>query len=136
MSIWTRVRSLLILRPLKISRRRADGDAYRQPDRRRYDAYEKRHARTIGDAGGDVAAERIGAEGKRGVLPRPQKGPRHHAKRIAWKAQQRLHKRFTAMAARGKINNVIVTALARELLGFMWAIAVHTEAQTQPATAA
>ena len=27
------------------------------------------------------------------------------AKRIAWKAQQRLYKRFTAMAARGKENN-------------------------------
>jgi len=51
------------------------------------------------------------------------------AKRIAWKAQQRLHKRFTAMAARGKHRATIVTALARELLGFMWAIAVHTEAQ-------
>jgi hypothetical protein len=58
------------------------------------------------------------------------------AKRIAWKAQQRLHKRFTALAARGKNNNVIVTALARELLGFMWAIAVHTEAQSKPAKAA
>jgi hypothetical protein len=32
------------------------------------------------------------------------------AKRIAWKAQQRLYKRFTALAARGKQNNVIVTA--------------------------
>jgi transposase len=51
------------------------------------------------------------------------------AKRIAWKAQQRLHKRFTALAARGKNHNQAVTALARELLGFMWAIAVHTEAQ-------
>jgi transposase len=51
------------------------------------------------------------------------------AKRIAWKAQQRLHKRFTAMAARGKERGKIVTALARELLGFMWAIAIHTEAQ-------
>jgi transposase len=58
------------------------------------------------------------------------------AKRIAWKAQQRLHKRFTAMAARGKQHNVIVTALARELLGFMWAIGVHTEAQCKPAKAA
>jgi transposase len=58
------------------------------------------------------------------------------AKRIAWTAQQRLHKRFTAMAARGKNNNVIVTALARELLGFMWAIAVQTEAQWKPAKAA
>jgi transposase len=51
------------------------------------------------------------------------------AKRIAWKAQQRLHKRFTALAARGKNKNQIVTALARELLGFLWAIATHTEAQ-------
>jgi transposase len=58
------------------------------------------------------------------------------AKRIAWKAQQRLHKRFTTLAARGKNNNVIVTALARELLGFMWAIAVQTEAQGKPAKAA
>jgi len=51
------------------------------------------------------------------------------AKKIAWKAQQRLHKRFTAMAARGKNPNQTVTALARELLGFMWAIAVDAEAQ-------
>jgi transposase len=51
------------------------------------------------------------------------------ARRIAWKAQQRLHKRFTALAARGKNPNQIVTALARELLGFMWAIAMHAEAQ-------
>ena len=51
------------------------------------------------------------------------------ARRIAWKAQQRLHKRFTALAARGKTRSQIVTALARELLGFLWAIAVHTETQ-------
>ena len=58
------------------------------------------------------------------------------AKRIAWKAQQRLSKRFTARSARGKENNVIAIAIARELLGFMWAIAVHTESQSQPAKAA
>jgi transposase len=58
------------------------------------------------------------------------------AKRIAWKAQQRLHKRFCALSARGKNHNQVVTALARELLGFMWAIAVHTEAQFQTAKAA
>jgi transposase len=51
------------------------------------------------------------------------------AKRIAWKAQQRLHKRHTAMLARGKHKNQVMTALARELLGFLWAIAVQTEAQ-------
>lgn len=56
--------------------------------------------------------------------------------RIAWKAQQRLHKRFTALAARGKERNVVAIAIARELLGFMWAIAVHTESQAQPARVA
>jgi transposase len=58
------------------------------------------------------------------------------AKRISWKAQQRLHKRFTAMAARGKERGKIVTALARELLGFMWAIAVQTESQFKMTKAA
>jgi transposase len=58
------------------------------------------------------------------------------ANRIAWKAQQRLHKRFAALTARGKETNVAATAVARELLGFMWAIAVHTEAQHKQSKAA
>jgi transposase len=49
------------------------------------------------------------------------------AKKIAWKAQQRLHKRYRALDARGKNKNQIVTALGRELLGFIWAIAVGVE---------
>jgi len=48
-------------------------------------------------------------------------------KQIAWKAQHRLHKRYKAMLARGKNKNQIVTALGRELLGFIWAIATQTE---------
>ena len=48
---------------------------------------------------------------------------------MAWKAQYRLHKHYQAFAIRGKNKNQIVTALGRELLGFVWAIAVHTEAQ-------
>jgi len=35
------------------------------------------------------------------------------------------------LAARGKNKNQIVTALGCELLGFLWAIAVHTEKQMQ-----
>lgn len=49
------------------------------------------------------------------------------AKKIAWKAQQRLHKRYQTFSLRGKNKNQIVTALGRELLGFLWAIAVQTE---------
>lgn len=42
---------------------------------------------------------------------------------IGWKAQVRLCKRFRRLAARGKHHNIVVTAIARELLAFMWAIA-------------
>jgi len=50
-------------------------------------------------------------------------------KEIAWKAQYRLHKRYKKLAARGKNKNQIVTAVGRELLGFIWAIAIQTERQ-------
>jgi transposase len=39
----------------------------------------------------------------------------------AWTAQQRLHRRYTRFAARGKRKQHIVTAVARELTGFVWA---------------
>jgi transposase len=42
---------------------------------------------------------------------------------IGWKAQVRLCKRYRRLTARGKHANVAVTAIARELLAFMWAIA-------------
>ena len=37
--------------------------------------------------------------------------------------QLRLCKRFRRLSARGKHANVVVTAIAREMLAFMWAIA-------------
>ena len=42
---------------------------------------------------------------------------------IGWNAQVRLCKRFRRLTARGKHPNVAVTAIARELIAFMWAIA-------------
>jgi transposase len=42
---------------------------------------------------------------------------------IGWKAQVRLCKRFRRLVARGKHPNVAVTAIARELIAFMWAVA-------------
>jgi hypothetical protein len=42
---------------------------------------------------------------------------------ISWKAQVRLCKRFRRLMARGKNANQVVVAIARELVGFMWAIA-------------
>jgi transposase len=42
---------------------------------------------------------------------------------IAERAEQRLHRRFQTLAKRGKCSQKIVTAVARELVGFVWAIA-------------
>jgi transposase len=46
---------------------------------------------------------------------------------IAWKAQQRLTKRYRSLASRGKPMQVVATAIARELLGFIWAIGQVTK---------
>lgn len=44
---------------------------------------------------------------------------------IAWKAQLRLCTRYRKLVARGKNKNVVVVAIARELVAFMWDIAHH-----------
>ena len=49
----------------------------------------------------------------------------------AWKAQERLCSRYRKLARAGKAPNVVTTAIARELAGFVWAIA----RQAQPAAA-
>ena len=47
---------------------------------------------------------------------------------IAWKAQHRLHARYRHLLGRGKSQQAVVTAVGRELLGFIWAIGVTIEA--------
>jgi transposase len=64
-----------------------------------------------------------------GALLKRQQGLDQEIKDLAWKAQWRLHHRYNKLAARGKNKNQIVTAIGRELLGFIWAIAVRTEAR-------
>jgi transposase len=54
-------------------------------------------------------------------------------KRIAWKAQTRLHGRYRKLTARNKNKNETVTAVGRELLGFIWAIGVAAETQAASA---
>jgi len=48
-------------------------------------------------------------------------------KAIAWKAQHRLHARYTKLLAKGKAKQQVITAVGRELLGFIWAIGVAAE---------
>jgi len=71
-----------------------------------------------------------------GFLLKRQQGLDQEVKDIAWKAQGRLHKRYTQLAAAGKKKPQIVTAVGRELLGFIWAIAVQTEAKFKAQTQA
>jgi transposase len=56
-----------------------------------------------------------------------QKTASQEVKDIAWKAQHRLHRRYIKLIAKGKITQKVVTAVGRELLGFIWAIAVAAE---------
>jgi hypothetical protein len=46
---------------------------------------------------------------------------------IAWKAQSRLCARYRRLAAKGKRNTVVITAIAREIAAFLWAIAREVE---------
>ncbi|EFJ1158538.1 IS110 family transposase, partial [Escherichia coli] len=43
------------------------------------------------------------------------------------KAQQRLCSRYRALTAKGKKSQVAITAVARELTGFMWDIALAAQ---------
>ena len=47
---------------------------------------------------------------------------------MAWRAQDRLHRRYWLLSAKTKPKGKIVTAVARELIGFVWAIGREIEA--------
>jgi transposase len=61
-------------------------------------------------------------------LRKRQEGVPEPIKEIAWKAQVRLTKRYARLAAAGKDQRKIITAVGRELLGFIWAIGIKAEA--------
>src|ERR1035438_7355722 len=69
-------------------------------------------------------------------LRKRQQSVSEEAKEIAWKAQHRLHKRYARLAAKGKDKRKIVTAVGRELLGFIWAIGTKAEATVRQRIAA
>jgi transposase len=56
-------------------------------------------------------------------LSRRQRGQDALVIERAWRCQQRLYQRWQRMAGRGKPHQKIVVACARELAGFVWAIA-------------
>jgi len=61
------------------------------------------------------------------TLRRRQQGLSAEVIEIAAKARHRLSARYRRLTARGKPKQQVATALARELLGFIWAIGVNVE---------
>ena len=57
------------------------------------------------------------------VLLKRQEGLAEKVCQISWKAQVRLCSRYRKLWAKGKPKQVVITAIARELCAFMWAIA-------------
>lgn len=64
-----------------------------------------------------------------GALRKRQATLSEEVKAIGWKAQRRLHERYRKLLGRGKCQQHVVTAVGRELLGFIWAIGVTVERQ-------
>jgi transposase len=52
-----------------------------------------------------------------------QEGLSERVRAIAWKAQVRLCERYRHLQAMGKPKQVVITAIAREMAAFLWAIA-------------
>lgn len=59
----------------------------------------------------------------KGNLKKRQQGQPASLLDISWKAQNRLHKNYYKLLSRSKEKGKVVTAVARELAGFIWAIA-------------
>lgn len=66
------------------------------------------------------------------AMQKRQENQSKEVRLIAWKAQQRLHKRFKRLAAHKK-SVVAASAIARELTGFVWAIACAVKPAAQEA---
>jgi transposase len=62
-----------------------------------------------------------------GTLRKRQAALSEEVKAIGWKAQLRLHGRYRKLLGRGKCQQHVVTAVGRELLGFIWAIGVAVD---------
>ena len=55
------------------------------------------------------------------IAQRNEKLP-ERVQKIAWKAQERLHRKYMRLLMAGKPKNKVCVAVARELAGFIWAI--------------
>jgi transposase len=81
---------------------------------------------------GSGLARRVLIEGAWSYRMQPRVSPKLHARLeavpkaardIAWKGQLRMCQRYRHLVAAGKAKVVVITAIAREMVGFIWAIA-------------
>jgi transposase len=63
----------------------------------------------------------------KGELKRRLDGQSPTIRAISWKAQNRLHKKYFRLLSRGKESGKAITAVARELAGFIWAVTRELE---------
>jgi transposase len=69
-------------------------------------------------------------------LSRRQEGQPPEVRALSWKAQNRLHLRFTRLLGRRLQRNKAKVAIARELCGFIWALLRTQPCYTQPSPTA
>lgn len=54
------------------------------------------------------------------ALSRRQEGQSREVKELSWRMQNRLHNRYVRLKMRGKRENKVIVAIARELCAFLW----------------
>jgi transposase len=90
------------------------------------------HARwlLVESAGHYALAPKVSKE-----LSRRQEGQTRAVMELSWKAQHRLHARFTRLLGRRLCYAKTKVAVARELCGFVWAVLRTCECYRQPTSA-
>jgi transposase len=63
----------------------------------------------------------------KGNLKRRQNGLSPTIQAISWKSQNRLHRKYYRLLSKGKEKGKTITAIARELAGFIWAVMQEVE---------
>src|SRR5438132_1121711 len=109
---------------LRRARQQLSGFLLRQGCHYGRPAWTRLHRRWLAGLNFEQAAwsYRFPARLSRALLLRQERQPRL-IRDIAWKGQLRLCARYRRLARTGKPANIVTTAIARELSGFVWAIA-------------
>jgi len=63
----------------------------------------------------------------KGELEKRLVGQSGEVQLISWKAQNRLHQKYRQLLMKGKHKNLVIGAVGRELVGFVWALACEAE---------